>query len=189
MSGAPKPWNSLGLGAGRWEIHSLYYFSAFVCVQKYISLSLKCKWLGLSLSQTQVGLGYHRYSVKVYRKYTKIALLSLKLKVLNAPTSIHAFFHLTVISTVCPQNSLLCSVTQSYLTLCDPMNCSPLGFSVHGILQARILEQIAISFSRRSSWPRDSTHVTYVSALTGGFFTTVVPRLLKMIAPIYTSPF
>lgn len=46
--------------AGAWEIHSLYYFSAFVCDQKYISLSLKCKWLGLSLSQTQVGLGYHR---------------------------------------------------------------------------------------------------------------------------------
>ena len=38
-------------------------------------------------------------------------------------------------------------VTQSFLTLCDPMDCSPPGFSVHGILQARILECVAIPFS------------------------------------------
>ena len=38
---------------------------------------------------------------------------------------------------------------QSCPTLCDPMNCSPPGFSVHGISQARILEWVAISFSRR----------------------------------------
>ena len=44
---------------------------------------------------------------------------------------------------------------QSSLTLCDPMDCSPLGSSVHGILQARILEWVIISSSRRSSWPRD----------------------------------
>ena len=37
----------------------------------------------------------------------------------------------------------------------DPMDCSPPGFSVHGTSQARILEWVAISFSRRSSWPRD----------------------------------
>ena len=46
-------------------------------------------------------------------------------------------------------------VTQSRLSLCDPMDCGPLGSSVHGILQARILEWIAFSFSRGSSWPRD----------------------------------
>ena len=39
-------------------------------------------------------------------------------------------------------------------TLCDPMDCSPLGFSVHGISQARILEWVAITFSERSSQPR-----------------------------------
>ena len=42
------------------------------------------------------------------------------------------------------------SVTQSCLTLCDPMDCSPPGSAVHGILQARILEWVAISFSRGS---------------------------------------
>ena len=46
-------------------------------------------------------------------------------------------------------------VIQFCLTLCNPMDCSPPGFSVHGILQARILEWEAIPFSRGSSWPRD----------------------------------
>ena len=61
---------------------------------------------------------------------------------------------------------------QSYLTLCDPMDCSPPGSSVHGILQARILESVVILFSTRLSWPRDHTRVNLESpALEGGFFT------------------
>ena len=50
-------------------------------------------------------------------------------------------------------------VTQLCLTLCDPMDCSLSGSSVHRILQARILEWVAISFSRGSSQPRDQTQV------------------------------
>ena len=50
-------------------------------------------------------------------------------------------------------------------TLCNPVDYSPLDFSVHGILQARILEWVAMSSSRGSSWPRDQTHVSYVSCL------------------------
>ena len=46
-------------------------------------------------------------------------------------------------------------VTQSCLTLCDPMDCSLPGSSLHRILQARVLEWVAISFSRGSSQPRD----------------------------------
>ena len=45
---------------------------------------------------------------------------------------------------------------------CDYVDCNPLGFSVPGISQARILEWVAISFSRWSSWPRDGTHVSYI---------------------------
>ena len=45
----------------------------------------------------------------------------------------------------------LAEFTQSLLTLCDPMECSPQGSSIHGILQARILEWVAISFSRGST--------------------------------------
>ena len=48
-------------------------------------------------------------------------------------------------------------VTKSCLLFCDPMDCRPPGSFVHGLLQARILEWFAISFSRGSSWPRDWT--------------------------------
>ena len=49
--------------------------------------------------------------------------------------------------------SSCCEVAQLCLTLCHPMDCSLPVFSVHGIFQARILEWVAISFSRGSSWP------------------------------------
>ena len=58
-----------------------------------------------------------------------------------------------------------CSVAQLCLTLCKPMNCSPPGSSAHGIFQARILEQVAISYSRGSFQPRDQTHVSCVSCI------------------------
>ena len=59
-------------------------------------------------------------------------------------------------------------VAQSCPTLCDPMDCSLPCSSVHGIFQARVLEGVAISFSRGSSWPRDRTPV---SCIVGRFFT------------------
>ena len=61
--------------------------------------------------------------------------------------------------------AILCLVAQSCLTLCDPMDCSLPGSSVHGILQARIQEWVAITFSRGSSQPRDGTLVSYVSCI------------------------
>ena len=57
--------------------------------------------------------------------------------------------------------------SQSCPTLCDPMDYILPGSSVHGILQARILEWVAISFSRGSSWPRDWT---WVSCIAGRLF-------------------
>ena len=59
-------------------------------------------------------------------------------------------------------------VAQSCLTLCNPMDCSLPGSSVQGIFQAIVLDRIAISFSRRSSWPRDWT---WVSCLVDRCFT------------------
>ena len=52
---------------------------------------------------------------------------------------------------------------QPCLSLCNPKDCSPPGSSVHGILQAKILEWVAIPSSRGSSWPRDRTHFSYIS--------------------------
>ena len=58
-------------------------------------------------------------------------------------------------------------LAQSCPTLCDLMDCSPPGSSVHGILKARILECVAIPFSRGSSQPRDWSWVSYIA---GRFF-------------------
>ena len=63
-------------------------------------------------------------------------------------------------------------VAQSCLTLCDPMDCSLPGSSVHGIFQARELEWVAISFSRGSSWLR---YRTQVSRIVGRRFTVWPP--------------
>ena len=63
----------------------------------------------------------------------------------------------------------VCLVAQSCPTLDDSMDCSLPGSSVHGILQARILEWVAIPFSRGSSWPRDWTGVSCIA----GRFSTV----------------
>ena len=49
------------------------------------------------------------------------------------------------------------------VTLCDPMDCRLPGSSIHGILQARVLEWVAISFSRDSSRPRDQTRVSRIA--------------------------
>ena len=54
-------------------------------------------------------------------------------------------------------------VTQLCPTFCNPMDYSLPGFSVHGILQARILEWVTIPFSRESSWPRDQTQVSCIA--------------------------
>ena len=62
----------------------------------------------------------------------------------------------------------ICTCLYTCLTLYDPMNCSLPGSSVHGILQARILEWVAISFSRASSRPRKQARV---SCIAGRFFT------------------
>ena len=61
----------------------------------------------------------------------------------------------------------MCLVAQSYPALCDPMDCSPPGSSVHGISQARILEWVAMPSSRGSSQPRGRTQV---SPIAGSFF-------------------
>ena len=53
-------------------------------------------------------------------------------------------------------------VSQSCPTLCDPMDCNLPGSSVHGLLQPRILEWVAISFLKRSSQPRDRTRVSHI---------------------------
>ena len=67
-------------------------------------------------------------------------------------------------------------LTQSYLTLCNPMDCSPLGSSVRWLIQARILEWAVIPFSRESFWPRNWTQISHI---TGRFFSIWATREAK----------
>ena len=64
---------------------------------------------------------------------------------------------------------------QACLILCNPMDCSPPGSSVHGIFQSRILGWVAMPSSRGSSQPRDRTCISYGFCIAGGFFTTEPP--------------
>ena len=83
----------------------------------------------------------HTFQIKVEVEYPEISTKALK--------SLLAF----PVSHLCEAGFFAVKVKgiQSCLTLCNPMNCSLSGFSVHGILQARILEWVAVPFSRRSS--------------------------------------
>ena len=95
---------------------------------------------------------------------------------LSLPPSLHSsahFFPSLLVSFLSPSRHFLnifqvhththththTEVSQSRLTLCNPVDCSPPGSSVHGIFQAWIVEWVAVSFSRGSSWPRDRTQV------------------------------
>ena len=81
--------------------------------------------------------------------------------------------------TVDPLDPLLCTseVAQSCPTLCDPMDHSLPGSSIHGIFQARVLEWVAISFSRGSSQPRDWTQVFRI---TGSCFIIPYNKLINV---------
>ena len=102
----------------------------------------------------------------------RLLLLSLQ----NSPV----FYSLSLLSLGCRSHICqfnICSLCvhsrslQSCLTLCDPMGFSPPGSSVPGILQARTLKGVAVSFSRESSWPRDQTHFSCIAFSRGKFFT------------------
>ena len=69
----------------------------------------------------------------------------------------------------------------------DPLDHSPPGSSLHGILQARILEWVSISFSKRSFQPRDRTRVSCISCIAGQFFTIPLPGNLHLIMSLEHS--
>ena len=116
-------------------------------------------WLRMSLLLTQKWLPCF-----LFWPHDPLRLLFVRMMIFYYPVSF-AFWEVTRWKwkwsrSVCP-------------TLCDPVDCSPPGSSVHGIFQARVLEWIAISFSRGSSWPRDWTQV---SCTAGRYFSIWATR-------------
>ena len=85
------------------------------------------------------------------------------------------------------KNEWVSEVTQLCPTLCDPMDCSLPGSSVHGIFQAIVLEWIAISFSRGSSQPRDRTQVSRIVDRRFTIWATREVKWTKEIANIFFS--
>ena len=79
----------------------------------------------------------------------------------------------------------MCPVIQLHSTLCGLMDCSPSGSTVHGILQAIILERVAISSSGGSSPPRDRCCISCIFCIGRRFFTTELPRKLFNIRRLY----
>ena len=77
--------------------------------------------------------------------------------------------------------AMLCLVAQLCLTLRDPLDHSPPGSSVHGIFQAGILEWVAFSYSRGSSWPRDRTYGSCDICIARKFFTCWAAGKLKEV--------
>ena len=89
-------------------------------------------------------------------------VLELQLQHHSSKKPDSSLLSLFILSLLCYINTIRFSVAQSCPTLCDPMDCSPPGSSVHGIFQVRLLEWIAISFSRGACPSRDWTHLSCI---------------------------
>ena len=146
------PWNSPGKSSG---VGSHFLFQGIFLTQGLNRGVSHCRQIPYHLSHQVQSLQNKLWG----QKLIKWNLPSSKEKV-----------SLTLKSSVTQKKS---ETTQLCPTLCDPMGCSLPGSSVHGILQARILEWIAISSSRGSSWPRDWT---WVSRTAGRLFTIWATR-------------
>ena len=101
---------------------------------------------------------------------TSFCVIAVLCNIFSRKTFINIFTH-SVSRLFCCFCIPFSSVTQSCLTLCDPMDSSPPGSSVHGILQARMLDWVAIPFSRAASQSRGWTCTSCISCIAGRFFT------------------
>ena len=109
---------------------------------------------------------FHSTGKETHRKtFSRTSLSRLSLELSLESNEVRIWIHLSDSIPEVPE----VKVTQSCLTLCDPMDCSPPSSSVHRFPQARVLEWVAIPFARGSSQPRDWTQVSCIAGL---FFTS-----------------
>ena len=144
------------------------------------SRPIQCAWWAPTKNKAEAGINYMIEIIVSLSELSTNSSLRLFERVIQAlasektKPSIHSLHYLTkmiqgwsdiVLSTIPGCMKL---VAQSYLNLCHPMDYSPPGFFVHRVLQARLLEWVAMPSSRVSSWCRDQT---WVSCIAGRFFT------------------
>ena len=131
---------------GKYFHMRMFYFQFYILVYHHKFLYLIHK---------QFIIFYFLFRVKSLKKYISKTLMIFRYLI---PSNIFWISDYIVMDILC----CFCLVAQSYSILCDPRDCSPPDSSVHGISQARILEWVAISFSRGSSQTRDRTHVSSI---------------------------
>ena len=137
---------------------SLLWDSDFIKVESYyiIFLILQCMFW------SQANLGFNSCSETFIYNFNNMFFLHLQNMDIHfylMRLGLHIYIHTYIYAYMCVR----VLVTQSCLTLCNPVDYSPPGSSVCGILQARILEGVAILFSRGSSQPRDQTHISWMA--------------------------
>ena len=153
------------------------YTSLCVC-RTYIWASLADQWLRIHLPMQEMwvrSLGWEDPLEK--EMATQSSMLAWEIPWTEEPGRLQSMRVIRVrYDLVTKQQHILpewlSEVAQSCPTLCDPMDCSPPGSSVHGILQARVLEWGAIAFSRGSSQPRDRTQVSHIAGRRFNLWTT-----------------
>ena len=124
-------------------------YSSFRCTTKWFDICIHCEMI-ITISLVNI------YHCTEFQNIFFLAMRTFK---------IYSFSNFKVCNTILQLSSPNMSFTLSCLVMSDslwPMDCSTPGSSVHGISQARILESVAVSFSRGSSWPRDRTCVSYI---------------------------
>ena len=132
-----------------------------MCICKNVKTQIKVHIISIWMLQF-----YVKYYIDNILLLDNISLISFSIFIEHLPELLMGPVH-EKFRTYGKINQWKVSVAQLCPTLYDPIDCSPPGSSVHGILQARILEWVASSFSRWSSQPKDQT---WVSCITDGFF-------------------
>ena len=154
------------LGKWRWKVCS-----------HHLSWLGFCQWASIEITYVNVvhSLIYttHFYwALTMFRDFAGLERTKIYGKIVETLKKLTSVINQSALQTyrilingdhLCCYNNAL--VAQLHPTLWDPMDCSPRVSSVHGILQARILEWVAISFFRESSWPRDWTHIFCISCI------------------------
>ena len=148
---------------------------------------LYCSIWGLHLSEQKWMKPFHKFWRKLIFKdleFKEASLFSpsLSLSLFTSLPFFSFFFFFPFWSLISLRKTIAHSLCP---TLCDPVECSPSGYCVHGVSQARILEWVAISFSRGCSWPRERTRISHGSCAGRRILSCAPPGKLLLVSQVF----